>query len=264
MVQVHPTAIVSDEAEIGEGVSIHPYTIVEGGVRIGDGCSIGPFAVLRRGTILGEGTEVHTGAVLGEPPQDLKYHGEESYLIVGKNNLIREFVTLHRATGEGEATEIGDHNLIMAYSHIGHNCKVGSHCMLSNDAGISGHCIIEDYVNIGGKVGIHQYVTVGTMAMIGGMSRITRDVPPFCVVEGNPAEPRGINVRGLQRRGLTDEEVLALRRAFRLIFRSQYNVSQAIEIIEREHQPLTEHVRYLIDFMRRIDRGYRGRQADPH
>ncbi len=264
MVQIHPTAIVSEQAELGEDVVVYPYTIIEAGVKVGNGCKIGPFAVLRTGTIIGDGTEVHTGAVLGEPPQDLKYQGEESYLIVGKNNLIREFVTLHRATGEGEATRIGDNNLIMAYSHVGHNCLIGSHCLLSNDAGISGHCVIEDYVNIGGKVGIHQYVTIGTMAMIGGMSRIARDVPPFCLVEGNPAQPRGINVRGLQRHGFSAEEIAALRRAFRLLFRSEYNVSQAIEKIEADPNTLTEHVKYLIEFMRRIDKGYRGRQADPH
>jgi UDP-N-acetylglucosamine acyltransferase len=263
MVHIHPTAIVSDQAQLGEDVVIHPYTIVEAGVTIGERCQIGPFAVVRKGTIIGRGTEVHTGAVLGEPPQDMKYQGEESYLIIGENNLIREFVTLHRATGEGQATQIGDGNLIMAYSHAGHNCKIGSHCLISNDAGISGHVLIEDYVNIGGKVGIHQYVTVGTMAMIGGMSRVTRDVPPFCLVEGNPAEPKGINVRGLQRRNVSPEDVSALRRAFRLLFRSEYNVSQALKILEQEGDALTPYVRELMDFMRRVGTGYRGRQANP-
>ncbi len=263
MVEVHPTAIVSEEAELGEDVVIHPYCVIEGGVQIGDRCKIGPFAVIRRWTRIGPDSEVHTGAVLGEPPQDMKYKGEESYLIIGSGNLIREFVTIHRATGEGKATVIGDNNMLMAYSHVGHNCRIGNHCMIANSAGISGHCVIEDYATIGGMVGIHQYVTIGTMSMIGGMSRISRDVPPYCLVEGNPAEPKGINVRGLQRRGLSSEEIMALRRAFKLLFRSDYNVSQAIEAIKRE-VPLTEHVRYLIEFMERIDKGYRGRQADPH
>ncbi len=264
MSQIHPTAIVGDDAELGEDVVVHPYTIIENGTRIGDRCTIGPFAVVRTGTLIGEGSAVHTGAVLGEPPQDQKYRGEESYLIIGRDNQIREFVTLHKATGEGEATEIGDDNLIMAYSHAGHNCKIGSGCLISNDAGLSGHVVIEDYVNIGGKTGIHQFVTVGTMAMIGGMSRITMDVPPYCLAEGYHAEPHSINVRGLQRRGLTEDQIAALRRAFRLIFRSEYNVSQALAKLEEDEQILTEHVRHLIEFMRRVSTGYRGRQANPH
>ncbi len=263
MSDIHPTAIVSDDAQLGENVTVHPYTLIEDSTKIGAGCKIGPFAVVRRGTILGENCEVHTGAVLGEPPQDLKYHGEDTYLIIGKNNLIREFVTLHRATGEGEATEIGEGNLIMAYSHAGHNCKIGNHCLISNDAGISGHVVIEDYVNIGGKVGIHQFVTIGTMAMIGGMSRITRDVPPYCLVEGNPAEPRGINVRGLQRHDVSEESIAALRRAFRLIFRSDLNVSQALAKLEEEKETLVPEVQNLVDFLRRVGGGFRGRQANP-
>ena len=262
MPDIHPTAIVSPEAEIGDDVVIKPFTIVEADVKIASGCSIGPFAVLRSGTIIGENTQVHTGAVLGEPPQDLKFKGEKSFLIVGRNNLIREFVTLHRATGEGNATVIGDGNLIMAYSHVGHNCRIGNECMIANSAGISGHCVIEDYAVIGGMVGIHQYVTIGKLAMVGGMSRIARDVPPFCLVEGNPAQPRGINARGLRRRGYTSEQISALRKAFRLLFRSEYNISDAIARIEAEG-PLTEEVRYLIDFLRRIDQGVHGRQANP-
>ena len=262
MADIHPTAIVSPEAELADDVVVKPFSIVEPGVKIGAGCSIGPFAVLRTGTIIGDNTEVHTGAVLGEPPQDLKYKGEETYLIVGRNNLIREFVTLHRATGEGEATVIGDGNLIMAYSHVGHNCRIGNECMIANSAGISGHCVIEDFAVIGGMVGIHQYVTIGKLAMVGGMSRINRDVPPFCLVEGNPAQPRGINVRGLQRRGYSSEDIAALRRAFRLLFRSEYNISDAIAQIEAEG-PVPEPVRYLIDFLRRIDKGQFGRQANP-
>jgi len=263
MSSIHPTAIIGDKAELGEDVVVHPYTIIEDGAKIGNRCELGPFAVIRGGTIIGDGTGVHTGAVLGEPPQDLKYHGEETYLIIGRDNEIREFVTLHRATGEGEATVVGDNNLIMAYSHAGHNCKIGNHCMISNSAGISGHVTIEDYVTIGGMVGIHQFVTIGTMAMIGGMSRINRDVPPYLLVEGNPAQPRSVNTRGLARRGLSEEEIAALRRAFRLLFRSDLNISQAMAKLEEDEESLTEHVRHLIEFLRRIDEGYAGRQANP-
>ncbi|MBC7287231.1 MAG: acyl-ACP--UDP-N-acetylglucosamine O-acyltransferase [Armatimonadetes bacterium] len=262
MTEIHPTAIVAREAEIGEGVVVKPFSIIEPDVVIGPGCSIGPFAVIRSGTRIGAGTQVHTGAVLGEPPQDLKYKGEESYLIIGERNLIREFVTIHRATGEGNATLIGDDNMLMAYSHVGHNCRIGSGCMIANSAGISGHCVIEDGAVIGGMVGIHQYVTIGTLAMVGGMSRITRDVPPYCLVEGNPAKPKGINVRGLERHGFSSEAISGLKKAFRLIFRSEYNVSDAIRILESEGR-VTDEVRYLIDFLRRVAEGVHGRQANP-
>lgn len=259
MRDIHPTAVVSPDAELGEGVRVLAYTIIEGNVTVGDRCTIGPFAVVRSGTRIGPDTSVHTGAVLGEPPQDLKYEGEPSLLVIGAHNQIREFVTLHRATGEGNATVIGDHNLLMAYSHIGHNCRIGSHCQFANYAGVSGHCTFEDYVIVGGMVGFHQYVTVGTMAMVAGMSRVLRDVPPYCLVEGNPARPRTINTRGLRRRGLTEEEINALHHAYRVIFRSELNLTQALDKLEMEG-PLTAHVRHLIDFMRRVHRGVLGRQ----
>lgn len=260
MANIHPTAIVDPAAEVADDAVVHPYCIVEAGVRIGAGCKIGPMAVLRTGTTIGARTEIHTGAVLGEPPQDMKYKGEPTELIIGEDNQIREFVTLHRATGEGEATIIGDRNMIMAYSHFGHNCVVGSDCLIANGAGISGHCALEDYVTVGGMVGAHQFVTFGTMCMVGAMSGITRDVPPYCMVDGKPAHPQGLNVRGLRRRGLTSEEIDALHHAYKMIFRSELNVSQALNALEAEG-PMTPHVRHLADFMRRSLEGSLGRQG---
>ena len=260
---IHPTAIIDPQAELGENVTVKPYAIIEADAQIGDNCTIGAYVVIRGGTQLGAGSEVHTGAVLGEPPQDMKYRGEPTHLIIGENNRIREFVTMHRARGEGESTRIGDNNLLMAYSHIGHNVVVGNEIIMANNAGVSGHCVIEDYANIGGMVGLHQYLTIGTMAMVGGFCRLVRDVPPYTIVEGIPARTRGINVLGLQRHDMSAEQISALKRAYRLLFRSELNTSDAIAKLAEESQPTAE-VKRLIEFMRRIDQGYSGRQADPH
>ncbi len=260
---IHPTAIVDKEADLGSGVEVKAFTMIEAGAQIGDGCVIGPHAVVRCHTIIGEDNQIHTGAVLGEPPQDRKYKGEPTKLIIGRNNIIREYVTIHRASGEGNQTLMGDDNMLMAYSHVGHNCRIGNATLIANSAGLSGHCVIEDYVNVGGMVGMHQYVTIGTMAMVGGMSRLARDVPPYVLVEGNPVETHGINWRGLSRRGVSSEDRAELKKAYRLLYRSQYNINDALAIIERELRQ-TKEIVYLGDFLRRVHAGYAGRQTDPH
>jgi len=183
----------------------------------------------------------------------MKYEGQVSYLKIGCYNHIREFATIHRASSEGQSTQIGDHNLLMAYSHIGHDVVLGNDIIMANNVGISGHCVIEDNVNFGGMVGVHQFVTIGTTAMVGGFSKIVRDVPPYMIVDGNPAQPRGINTRGLQRHNMSSEQIAALKHAYRLLFRSDLNVSDP-----------TPEVKRLTDFMLRIDEGYGGRQLDPH
>lgn len=260
---IHPTAIVSSEAQLGSDVTVAPYSIIEPNVQIADACEIGAYVVIRAGTRMGKDNKIHTGAVLGEPPQDMKYQGEPSYLVLGDNNHIREFVTIHRASGEEESTRIGSHNLLMAYSHIGHNVMVGDHVLLANYGGVSGHCVVEDYVNIGGMAGLHQYVTVGTTAMVGGASKVVRDVPPYTITDGNPARPRAVNVVGLQRQGFSTEQVAAVKHAYRLLFRSELNVSDAIERVLEEVDQIPP-VERLIEFMYRIGKGYRGRQADRH
>jgi len=260
---IQPTAIIDPQAELGKNVTVKPYAVIEGGTQIGDDCTIGAYVVIRTGTSLGIGTEVHTGAVLGEPPQDMKYEGQESYLKIGSHNHIREFATIHRASSEGQSTQIGDHNLLMAYSHIGHDVVLGNDIIMANNVGISGHCVIEDYVNFGGMVGVHQFVTIGTTAMVGGFSKIVRDVPPYMIVDGNPARPRGLNTRGLQRHDMSPQQMAALKRAYHLLFRSDLNVSDAVSTI-LEQSDSTAEVGRLIDFMLRIDEGYGGRQIDPH
>ncbi len=254
---IHNSAIVDSEARLGEGVEIGPYSIVEGGVSIGDGCRVGSHCVIRRGVTMGEENVLDVGVVLGSDPQDAKFAGEESFVHIGNRNLLREYVTIHRATGEGETTTVGDQNFLMAYVHLGHNVCVGSNTMMASYAGLSGGCVVEDRAVIGGMTGLHQYVTVGRMCMIGGHSRVTRDIPPFVTAQGN--ELRAINVIGLQRNEVSSEEQAALRDAFRLLYRSELNTSDAIACL-REKRELSELVTEFVEFIERIDEGGRGRQ----
>ena len=260
---IHPTAIVAGGAQLGAEVTVGPYTIIEEGVQIGDRCQIGPHCVIRPRVRLGSDCQLDVGVVLGSAPQDRKFGGEETFVQIGDNNILREYVTIHRATGEGEATIIGDDNFLMAYCHLGHNVRLGSHIMIASYTGVSGHCVVENNANLGGLTGLHQYVTIGRLAMVGGCARIARDVPPFTTAVGNPSEIVGINSVGLRRHGATKEQEVAVRQAFRLLFRSQFNTSDAIVAI-REQGELTEHVRELIEFMERIGRGRAGRQVNPH
>lgn len=255
--KIHQTAIVDPGAELGEGVEVGPFSIIESGVVIGDNCLIGPHCVIKSGVTMGGGNRLDVGVVLGSEPQDAKFRGEASFVRIGDENLIREYVTIHRATGENRETVVGDGNFLMAYVHLGHNVQIGSHCSLASFAGLSGHCVVHDRAIIGGLSGLHQYVTIGRMCMIGGHSRVTRDIPPFCTAQGN--EIHAINVIGLQRNGVSREEQTALREAFRLIYRSDLNTSDAIEEL-RARGSLTELAREFVEFIERINAGGRGRQ----
>lgn len=258
---IHPLAHVHPSAEIGCNVEIGPFCVVEEKVRIGDDTILHPHAMVLSNTILGSQCEIYPGAVLGGAPQDTKYAHEESYLIIGDRNIIREYVTIHRATGYKKATRLGNENMIMAYSHIGHNCIVGNHVMISNSVGVAGHVIIEDRVVVGGLTGIHQLVRVGKLAMVGGYSKVTQDVPPFTTVDGRPTKVYGLNVIGLRRNGFSAESRAELKRAYRLLYRSNLNISQAIERIEKEI-PLSENLQYLLNFIRNMRNGRAGRQLD--
>jgi UDP-N-acetylglucosamine acyltransferase len=261
---IHSTAVIDPRATLGEHVEIGAYSVVEAEVTIGDGCVIDPFVVIHPYTSLGAGCRLAAGVILGGTPQDAKFQGERSYLRIGRNTEIREYATLHRATGEEAASEVGESCLIMAYAHLGHNCQVGSNVLISNTVAVAGHCVIEDHVTVGGLAALHQFVSVGEMAMIGGLSRIVRDVPPYMLVEGNPSRPRAVNVRGLARHGVTEESREQVERAYRLLFRSSYNVGDALEQLEQEYPEPERELRRLLDFMRRVDEGYRGRQLNPH
>ncbi|HEX8464905.1 MAG TPA: acyl-ACP--UDP-N-acetylglucosamine O-acyltransferase [Abditibacterium sp.] len=258
---ISPLALVDPSAKIGEGVSIGPFCIVEANTSIGDGTSLESHVIIKRGTSIGKNCRIWPHVVLGHEPQDMKFKGEESFLKIGDNNILREMVTIHRATGEGEATVIGDNNLLMAYVHIGHNCSIGSNTMISNSTGISGHVTIEDKSIIGGFVGIHQFVHIGKMAMVGGLSKVVQDVPPFCIADGRPAKIHGLNIRGLRRNGVATEQRNQVGNAFKLLYRSGLNTTQGLERV-REEVPSSPTLEYLISFIERVREGRLGRQDE--
>jgi len=258
---IHETAIIDPGAELGVGVKVGAYSIIGSDVRIGDGCVIEPHAIIEPYTTIGANCRICSGAILGGQPQDHKFKGERSCLRIGDNNIIREYVTVHRATGEDNCTIIGSDNMLMAYCHIGHNCQIGNGIMMANMVGISGHVIIEDRVVFGGMVGVHQFVRIGKMAMVGGYSKIVQDVPPFSMVDGRPAKVYDLNVIGLRRSGVRPDVRNGLRQAYKLLYRSNLNLSQAVESIESEIEPSPERD-YLLEFVRNVKVGFAGRQLD--
>lgn len=259
--EIHSTAIVDPGAELGQGVVIGAYSIVGKNVRIEDGTQVYPHAVIESNTNIGRDCVIMSGAVLGGAPQDYKFHGEDSRLAIGNDNIIRECVTIHRASGEGESTVIGDNNMLMAYCHIGHNCTLGSNITMANYVGISGHVLIEDKVVFGGFVGVHQKVRIGKYAMIGGMSKVVQDVPPFAMADGRPTRVCDLNVIGLRRSGVTPKVRSEIKNAYKLLYRSQMNASQALEAIESEIDS-SEELQYLLDFIRNVRMGFGGRQLE--
>ncbi|MFQ3549278.1 MAG: acyl-ACP--UDP-N-acetylglucosamine O-acyltransferase [Armatimonadota bacterium] len=258
---IHPTAIIDDSAEIGQGVKIGAYSIVGKNVKIGDNTELDHHVIIECNTEIGSNCTVKSGAVLGGNPQDYKFKGEETYLKIGNGNIIREFVTIHRASGEGESTIIGDNNMLMAYCHIGHNCVLGNGITMANMVGISGHTLIEDKVVFGGIVGVHQNVRIGKLAMVGGFSKVVQDVPPFVLADGRPCKVCDLNVIGLRRNDITPQSRAGLKHAFKLMYRSNLNISQAIEAIENEIEPSAE-LDYLLDFIKNVRLGYNGRQME--
>lgn len=258
---IHPLSVVDPRAELGRGVRIGPFACVEDDVVLGNEVEIQSHAVIKCGTRIGARTRVFPGAVLGGIPQSVTYHGESSYVYIGCDNQIREFVTIHRGTGEGNATVLGNDNMLMAYVHLGHDCVLGDRLQIANGVGISGHVVIEDDITIGGMTGIHQFVRIGRMAMVGGYSKVVQDCPPFMVTDGHPAEVKGPNVVGLRRSRVPAPRREALKTAYRLLYRSRLNSSQAIERIEKEIEPFPE-ILYLLDFLRKIREGTKGRGLD--
>ncbi len=253
-VEIHPQAIVDPGAELGEGVVVGPWTRIGPNVRVGDGTVIGSHVLIDRNTTVGERCEIHQGAVLGSPPQDLKFGGEETVLVVGDRTVIREYATLNRGTSASGSTSVGDDCLLMAYTHVAHDCRVGHHVILSNAVNMAGHVELEDWVIIGGLTPIHQFVRVGLHAFVGGGSRISQDVAPFCRVAGSPPKLYGLNSVGLERRGFSAEVRAALKRAYRLVFQSNLNVSQGVARAREEVEPLPDVLRFL-DFIQESERG---------
>jgi len=252
---IHPTAIISPEAKLAEDVEIGPYSIIGPDVEIGKGTVVGPHAVIEGPTRIGTGCRIFQFASIGAPPQDLKFKGERCEVIIGNNNTIREFVTIHRATSADIAmTCMGDNNLLMAYCHVAHNCKLGNNIIMSNAANLAGHVHVEDYAIIGGMSGVHQFTRIGCHAMISGASAVTQDVPPYVTVAGNHARPYGLNLIGLKRRGFSDETVGYLKKAYRIVFRSSLLLTQAAEKIRKEITGSPE-VNHFVAFIEQSTRG---------
>ncbi len=254
MINSHPTAIVDPKAKIGGGVTIGPYAVVYDDVVIGDGCQIGSHVLIHAGTRMGQNCRVFNGAVLGTDPQDLKYAGEKTTLEIGDDTTVREFCTLNRGSSHRMKTIVGSKTLLMAYVHIAHDCIIGNNVILANAVNMAGHVTIEDYVSIGGMTPIHQFVKIGKHSFIGGGLRVSKDVPPYILAADDPLTYEGINRVGLSRRGFSSEILTQLRRAYKLIYRSKLNVSQALNQIESTMELIPE-IQDIIEFIKTSERG---------
>jgi UDP-N-acetylglucosamine acyltransferase len=253
--KIHPTAIVSPDIQLEEGVEIGPYAVIGSDVKIGKNTIIGPHTVIENFTHIGEGCHIFQFCSIGAPPQDLKFGGEKTRVVIGNFNTIREFVTINRSTkADIGVTIIGDHNLIMAYCHIAHNCKLGNRIVMSNAATLAGHVHIEDYAIISGLTGIHQFSRIGEHCIVGGASAVTKDVPPYTIASGNHAKLFGLNLVGLKRRNFSKEAIEALNKAYRIIFRSQLLLDAALKKAQDEVDDCPE-VRHFIQFIKESERG---------
>lgn len=251
---IHKTAIVSEKARLGRDLQIGPYTVIGDNISIGDGTKIGAHCVIEGNTSIGKNCEIFTGAVVGSRPQDLKYKGEKSFLEIGDNNTIREYCTLNPATKDGSKTVIGNNNLLMAYTHIAHDCNVGNGCIIANGGTLAGHVTIQDKAVIGGLVAIHQFVRIGALSIIGGCSKVVQDIPPYSTCDGHPARVYGLNLIGLRRNNIPQESIKKLDRAFKIIFNSGATVKHALEKIDKDLQS-NQEVAYLLDFISNSERG---------
>jgi UDP-N-acetylglucosamine acyltransferase len=253
---IHPTAIVSPEADLEADVSVGPYAVIGPEVQLGRGSTVGAHAQLQGPTVLGEENRIAPFAAIGFDPQDLKFAGERTSLRIGRRNTFREFCTIHRGTAGGHReTSIGDDNLFMAYAHVAHDCRIGSRSILANYVGLAGHIDVGDAAFLGAYVGCHQFVRIGDHAYVGAFTVIRQDVLPFCKTEGAEAKTYGINTVGLKRRGFTPDRIEALEKAYRLLVRSKLNTSQALERIAAELAG-QEDVEELVEFIRGSQRGF--------
>lgn len=259
--RIHPTAIVDPEASLAPGVIVGPYAVIGAKVAIGPNCWIGPHVVLEGHLTMGRDNRVFPGACLGLSPQDLKYQGSDTEVRIGDGNTFREYVTVNRATEEGQMTQVGDGNLVMAYCHVAHNCTLGNGIVMSNSVQVAGHVSIHDNAVIGGALGIHQFVQIGSLAMVGGMSRVDRDIPPYCMVEGHPARVRGLNKVGLRRSGLESTHGTAylqdLQDIWKLFYRSEMAMAQALQQGRNRpwHGPAAIFLRFMEDSLATGRRG---------
>ncbi len=251
---VHPTAIIDPDANVASGVVVGPYSIVGPGVVVGRGTVLGPHVLVERDTTLGEQCQIAKGAVIGSDPQDLKYEGEPSQLIVGDRTVVREYATLNRGTRASGRTVVGSDCLIMAYAHVAHDCEIGNHVVLSNAVNMAGHVVIEDWAIVGGLTAIHQSVRIGAHSFCGGGSRVPQDIPPYLKVAGNPVKLYGLNRVGLERRGVSEDVMRALKQTYQVLFQSKLTLSKALDLAETEVHQIPE-VRHLLTFIRSSKRG---------
>lgn len=257
---IHDTAVIHPGARLGKDVEVGPYAVIDENVVIGEGTKIGAHVTVNGWTSIGKNCTIYPGASIGAEPQDLKFSGEKSYVYIGDHTRIRECATVNRATGEGEETRIGSHCLMMAYTHVAHNCVVGNNVIMSNAATLAGHVLVEDRAVIGGLTGVHQFVKIGRNAMIGGASKVVQDVVPYTIVDGHPAKVSGLNSVGISRAGVPIESRRNIKKAYKLLYRSGLSLAQAIAVIEQEVDSCPE-VEHFLRFLRNADRGIcRGRK----
>jgi UDP-N-acetylglucosamine acyltransferase len=252
--QIHPTAIVDGRAEIGAGTNVGPYCVIGAEVVLGRDCWLQHHVTLSGPMRAGARNKFYAYCSIGQQTQDLKYQGEPTYLEMGDENTFREFVTVNRSTTSEGKTRIGNTGNFLAYSHIGHDCTVGNNVVFSNNGTLAGHVQVDDNAVMGGLTAVHQFCRIGRFAITGGCSKIVQDVPPFMIADGNPAEIRGINLIGLERKGVPAESVKLIKEAFRLIYRSKHNTRQAIEAIRKELPP-SEEISQILEFIERSQRG---------
>ena len=253
-VSIHPTAVVHPKAKLGEGCEVGPFCLIGEYIALGPNCKLHSHVVVDGHTTLGASNELFPFAAIGLKTQDLKWKGGVTRTVIGDHNVFRENATVHSATNDGDATVIGSHNHFLAYTHIAHDCRVGSHIVMSNVGTLAGHVIVEDHAIIGGLAAVHQFCRIGRMAIIGGCSKVVQDVPPFMLADGNPAETKALNKVGLERNGVSEEAQAALKKAFKLLFRDGLTVSSALVRIEQEIPALPE-VLHLLAFVKASERG---------
>jgi len=255
LMKIHETAIIHPGVQLGEDVEVGPYSIIDENVTIGNGTRIGPHVHLEGWTTIGKDCRIFTGAVIGNESKDLKYNqGDRSFVVIGDRNVIREYASISRATGKDDVTEIGDDNLLMTCAHIAHDCKIGNKTILASFAALGGHVTIHDRAIIGAHSATHQFVRVGTMAFTGACAKLVQDVPPYMIADGYPARVRGINVIGLRRNGISPQIRLLLKGAYRLLFRSHLNRTQAVKRV-REELEMCPEIENLLEFIETSQRG---------
>ena len=252
--QIHPSAIVDGRAEIGAGTIVGPYCVIGAEVAVGEDCWLQHHVTLCGPMRAGARNKFYAYCSIGQQTQDLKYQGEPTYLEIGDNNTFREFVTINRSTTSEGKTRVGSRGNFLAYSHIGHDCSVGDEVVFSNNGTLAGHVQVGNHAVMGGLTAVHQFCRIGRFAIAGGCSKIVQDVPPFMIADGNPAEIRGVNLVGLERKGFTPESVKWIKEAFRLIYRSKYNTRQAVDAVRKE-LPQNEEITQIIKFIEQSERG---------